>query len=1268
MDSLQNSPKLKKWLKGAAWTVGGVLALWAVAWLAVPPIVKSQLQKIASEKLGRQITVGEIQFKPWTLELTLKDLAVAKSSGGEPQLRVASIYIDAELQSLVRLAPVIDAITVEAPQIYLTRTGDGHYDIDDLIAKFTSDTEPSDPNKAPARFALYNLKLDGGEITFDDKPAGRVHELKNLVVSLPFLSSFESSREVAVEPRLAFVLNGSEFDSAAQTMPFAQTRKTDASLSVHGLDLAPYLQYLPKDLPVQLKAGLLSTDIKFAFQKSTSNTASTLSLTGTLSASKVRIDQASTGEIVSFDTLDLALADVRPLEKKVHLSKAELVAPKISLLRRADGSLALPGQKTAGSTPAVAAKPATIASAAATAASAAASAATAASAKPAADAWNIAVDAIALRDGTVSWVDESTKPVAKSSIDSLVVDVADLTFPFTKPIKLSGNANVGAAAKGTKPSTFKFEGQFDGSKGQSQASIKAWADKLPLDIAAPYLAAFLGPRLKGTLSSDMSIDWSSAGKLLVKADKWTLDGASLEDGKNALASAKTLEVTGVTLDVPARSMSADAIRISQPKASVERGKDKRWMFERWMVVPAAEQARAKSPEAASQPASIAASSPAKAAPDPWKMRVADISIDGGSVSYKDEASAKVVALNVSAINMKLKNVDPFSSTPSPAKISARVASGNTEPGSLNFDGRVAMSPLVVQGQIKADHLPLHALEPYYAGSLNIEVIRADASFTGQLRFAQAAKGIELKVTGDSRLEDFRANTLYAADGVPVQREELLRWKALNLRGIAVAVAPGTTTTVDVAETALSDFFARLIINPTGRINLQDLVRKGDSSPSATPVASAASASAPQTAASQPSAQSADGPSPVVKFGPIQISNGRVAFSDRFVKPNYSANLTELQGKLSAFSSVSTDMADLEVRGRAEGSASLEILGKLNPLAKPIALDIQGKVRDLELPALSPYSVKYAGYGIERGKLSLDVNYLVKPDGQLTASNRLVLNQLTFGEKVEGSATNLPVKLAVALLSDRNGVIDVELPISGSLNDPNFSMGGVIVRVIVNLIVKAVTAPFSLLANAFGGGTGDQTGGAIAFAPGSDRLDAKATDTLDKIAKAMTDRPQLQMTITGSSSLEAEREGYKRERLNRRVEIEKRRQLAAANRGGDAAAPVPRSAASAPQTVVTPDEYPALVTEVYKRTDMQKPRNLIGMAKEVSQAEMESMLMAQIVVNDETMRDLATRRAVEVREYLNSKQLPNSRIFLGAIKTLPAGSDKAPGAELSLSTR
>ena len=414
-------------------------------------------------------------------------------------------------------------------------------------------------------------------------------------------------------------------------------------------------------------------------------------------------------------------------------------------------------------------------------------------------------------------------------------------------------------------------------------------------------------------------------------------------------------------------------------------------------------------------------------------------------------------------------------------------------------------------------------------------------------------------------------------------------------------------------------------------------------PATTPAASAASAAV--------AAAPADPLAPVVQFGPVSLVNGKVLFSDFFIKPNYSADLSELTGTLSAFSSEAPGgapvLADLELRGKAEGTASLEITGKLNPLAKPLALDIAGKVRDLELPPLSPYAVKYAGHGIERGKLSVDVTYKVLPSGQLTASNRLVLNQLTFGEPVAGAPNSLPVKLAVALLADRQGVIDLDLPLSGSLNDPEFRVGPVIWKIIVNMIGKALTSPFSLLASAMGGG--DELS-SVPFAPGSATLAPEAQQNLSKVVKALTDRPNLRITVTGLASLQAEREGIQREHLQQLVLAEKRR------------------ASPADTAPVQAAEYPALLKEVYRRADIPKPRNLVGLARELTTAEMEALLLANQAATEAMAQDLATQRGQAIRAYLLAQKLPVERLFLAAPRAGAQPDKWTPQAQLSLATQ
>lgn len=695
---------------------------------------------------------------------------------------------------------------------------------------------------------------------------------------------------------------------------------------------------------------------------------------------------------------------------------------------------------------------------------------------------------------------------------------------------------------------------------------------------------------------------------------------------------------------------------------MERDAGKRWMYERWLV---GHGTAAPPPDAAA---------PAKADAPAWAVAINALLLDGGAVSFSDRAGAKPVAFELTALKAELGGLllagrpasKALAAKAMPLTASVRLASGRFEPGKLDFKGSLGLLPVQAQGRLAFEHLPVQAFEPYLADILNIELLRADASFKGFVSYRQSAAGPQAVVKGDAALEEFKANTLAPS-------EELLAWKALNLRGLDVALDPARATRVDVKQTVLTDFFARVIISPDGRINLQNLLKSAAPADAADPAAATAPPAGAtkiiadsdrrQRAGALKDAQTEALTAPVVSFGPMSLINGKVLFSDRFVKPNYSANLSELTGTLSAFSSVAPAaaggapsapaMADLELRGKAEGTASLEILGKLNPLAKPLALDIRGKVRDLELPPLSPYSVKYAGYGIERGKLSVDVSYVVHPDGNLVATNKVILNQLSFGDRVEGSQASLPVKLAVALLADRNGVIDIDLPISGSLNDPQFSLGPVIVKVIVNLIAKAITAPFSLLASAFGGG--GEALSIVSFPAGSAALGPEAKAGLDKVAKALTDRPALKLTVVGTSSMEAERDGFKRARLDQLVRAEKRRQTV--KDGGAAAAAIS----------ISPAEYPALLKEVYQRADMVKPRNLIGLAKSLPVPDMEKLLLADIRVNDDAMRELAVQRGMAVKDYLAASGLSPDRLFLGAVKAVPPDAKWTPRAELNLAT-
>jgi hypothetical protein len=1270
------SIKQNKWVRRGIVALLVLLAFWVIAWLAVPPIAKSQLQKIASEKLGRQVTVGKIDFKPWTLELTLNDLRIATADGSKPQVAIGRIYADAELQSIFRLAPVIDAVTIDAPAILLTHLADGRYDIDDILAKLSAGPPP-DPNAKPARFAIYNIAINGGSVEFDDQTVKRKHELRDFVLKVPFLSNLDSKRDINTEPKLAFVLNGSQFDSAAFTTPFAESRKTDAHVQFKGLDLVPYLGYIPGSVPVRVQAGSLDADLKIGFEHGATDG---LKITGTVEAHGTKVADARGRDLLAFESLKVAVADVRPLESVFHLSEVALVNPQLAVARDAAGQLNLLATDPAtGATEKAAPLPAAAASAPA--------------GKPAEKpVLKVQVDKVALSGGRIGWRDETVSPAAAVALTELGIDVTAVTWPMDKPAQFSGStALAGASLK------------FKGSATDKVADVQTEVDGLPLSLAAPYLAQSLEPTLDGKLSGQIDIAWAQP-ELKFKARRLAADGLALTQAKTALASVGRFELVDAEVDMTRHTLNIASFTATNPKVRVERDNEKRWMFERWLKTPAGggtKEADAK--VAAPKPAAAETPQPG-ANTKPWALTIGTLAVDNGALSYADKAGATPVTVEVTAFKLHAQKLAPETNTTSPLEVSGRIGSGRSDPGRFDYKGNIVLKPLAAEGRLEVASFPAHAFKAYYADALNVDIRRAFASYRGTVRYATSPAGMSIKLAGDTALDDFRANSvsLTQSPGFDRNTNQLLSWKTLSLRGLQVSMAPNAPPNVDVRETTLTDFFARVIVDPTGRLNLLSLTKKGEAEANAAAAATATAGEAstrkgpggtttttrgaparttggapvsaeamvggtpePAKPAAAPAATaqaSADtGPAPVINFGPMSLVNGKIDFTDLFVKPNYSADLSELTGKLSSFSSNPPKgeggrpaLADLELRGKAQQTAALEITGKLNPLAKPLELDITAKMRDLDLAPLSPYAVRYAGHGIERGKMSMDVNYKVAPDGQLTATNKLVLNQLQFGEEVAGAPASLPVKLAVALLADRNGVIDVDLPLSGSLNDPQFSVGPLIWKAVVNLIVKAVTAPFSLLTGGLGGGSGESS--AITFEPGGSELSASAKESLDKVAKALTDRPTLQMTVIGTSSLEKERDAYQRQRVRQLTYAEKRR---VAVRGGQTGTDVPP---------VTDAEYPDLLTAVYKRADITKPRNMVGLAKDLPLKDMENLLFASVPVDEESMRQLAVERGAAVRDYLLAKKLPSERLFLGAVRTNASGADWKPGAELSLTMK
>ena len=328
---------------------------------------------------------------------------------------------------------------------------------------------------------------------------------------------------------------------------------------------------------------------------------------------------------------------------------------------------------------------------------------------------------------------------------------------------------------------------------------------------------------------------------------------------------------------------------------------------------------------------------------------------------------------------------------------------------------------------------------------------------------------------------------------------------------------------------------------------------------------------------------------------------------------------------------------------------------MNPLAPKAALDITAKADGVELTGLTPYSSTYAGYPIIKGTLTLNVHYLLK-DQNLTAENHILLDQLTFGDPLPGAKpSKIPLRLAIALLKNSQGQIDLDIPISGSLSNPQFSVMAVILGALENIIIKAATAPFNLLASAIPGFHGSEQLAYVEFAPGFATLTTDAQKSLGTLADALKQRPSLRLSIEGRVDPALDHDGLRDAILLDRMKQEKLKDNGDKGGKGDL-----------DSVVLTPDENKKYLARVYKEAKFDKPKDFVGLDKSLPPDQMKKLLTDHIQVTDDDLRHLADARANAVRKWMSDKIDPG-RLFLVPPKLTPEGiADKGKTTRVDLS--
>ncbi len=775
------------------------------------------------------------------------------------------------------------------------------------------------------------------------------------------------------------------------------------------------------------------------------------------------------------------------------------------------------------------------------------------------------------------------------------------------------------------------------------------------------------------LQGEYDVSAAAAGPLAVGLDVHSVTvsgfGIKPQGAAQDYVTLAQLEVDGTHVDLGQRSVTVAKVELTGGDVEAWLGADGRVNLLELAGAPpptpaASAPTSGQAPAAASVPAPVPAAAGSGAAPAPWTVSVPDVTVKGLRISAEDRQVKPAAAVVLAPLNV---HVGGFSLAPD-ATLAIRLDSAVNTSGRISAQAKVAPRTGAVTAHVEAEHLGLPALQPLLGKYTSMTLLKGELG--ARIDFERREDGA-LSVKGDTRVSD-----LSTVDDA--LKKDFIKWKDLRIADVSYRSQPASLRIGSV--TALEPY-VRMIIAPDRSLNIKEVLTApgAKAAPAAavapvaestTATASAAPAAAPVPQATAPGARARKGkhaappatasaapltPFPV-SIGAVRMINGAADYTDLWIKPSFALDIKALNGGVKGLSSDPNSRARVQLDGKLATYSPLHIGGEVNLLSAALYTDVTLSFKDLDLTIVNPYSGYFVGYKIDKGKLSVDVAYKIE-QRQLSATQHFLVDHLELGDRVESpEAVHLPLKIAVALLKDRNGLIDLALPMSGSIDDPSFRIGPIVWKMFVNLIVKVATAPFALLGHLFGGG---EHMNIVEFAAGSAALDKPAQDQLAALSKAMKERPQLKLDVPLVSSAGLDRPQLAQTRL--RAELTAR--VASSRQGRKH----PEEAAEL--ALADPAKHLQLLIEQF-HADLGKDAALPASVEAVQAgkknepadpdtaiADLESAIMSHIQVPDTDLEALGRSRAQAIQNaLLADKQIDPARVFIVNAQPKPDSGD------------
>ncbi|MDP9511967.1 DUF748 domain-containing protein [Pseudomonas protegens] len=771
------------------------------------------------------------------------------------------------------------------------------------------------------------------------------------------------------------------------------------------------------------------------------------------------------------------------------------------------------------------------------------------------------------------------------NLSTLPDDSADMTLVATGPeggqIDWSGNFSVTPLAS-------------EGTLKVTDGKMKAWwpyvRDAVPLVLEDGVVNLSTHYKFSLTKETELLLDNTSisVAPFAIKAP----------DGR-PLARLERLDISEAMVDLAKQHVIVGKIRSQKLETWAALEADGQLD---WQKLFASQPAK---PAAKPQPATADTTKEPAVPSKPWQVLLKDVELRNYQVHLADRQAKPAVALDVGPLNLDLKNFDSLNQSPFTLKLDT----GLGKQGKVSATGEVNLNPITAKLKVQTKDIDLRVAQSYISPFIRLE-LRSGMLGSDLAVDLKKVEPLTFSITGRAEVDQ-----LHTLD--TLKTRDFVKWKQVVVEGLNYQHGDSLT----ISQVNLMQPYARFIINDDRTTNIDDLL-----------IPQPAGGSSKSSGKPAPSSSKPLG----IHIGKIAINDGSANFADLSLTPNFATAVQQLNGHIGTIDSRQAKPAEVDVKGKVDRYAPVTIKGSVNPFDPMAALDIATSFKRVELTTLTPYSGKFAGFRIRKGRLNLDLHYMITK-GQLKAENKLVVEQLQLGEKVDSpDAVDLPIRLAVALLKDTDGKISIELPISGDLNNPQFSVMPIVWQTLRNLVLRAAQAPFKFIGGLVTGGDSEDLS-SVSFAPGSSELSKESESALTTLAKALKERPTLRLEIEGTSAQSSDGPLIAEQRLEREYQYNYYKIL---QRRGD------KVPAQASLLQVPEGEKAPLLEGIYRtRLKQQPPAEWTQLSRDERSAKLREGLIKFWSGSDVLLRQLGQERASSIKDFLVDKgQLADDRVY------------------------